>query len=458
MKYLPQTELQEKEILRQIGAKSIEDLFASIPPEIRQDTARALPPPRSEIELRRRFRELKKGNHYDQDTLIFAGGGAYNHYIPAVIDPLVSRGEFLTAYTSYQPEVSQGTLQAIYEYQSMLCELTGMDICNASLYDGATSVVEGVLMACRVTRRDRVLVSPNLNPQYLETLRTYEASGIFQLIEWPILADYNQVLYNHESAERLVRDWNDHNGTHESLEDFRSRVATLVVQSPNFYGNIENYRGIREILGPKALIQHVVSDALSLALLPSPGSQGADIVTGEAQSFGIPLSFGGPYLGIFGSRKNWMRQIPGRLVGRAGDVNGKDGFVITLATREQHIRREKATSNICTNQGLMVIRAAIYLSIMGPAGLREAAENCHNNALYLIAGLADKSVELPRAGAIFNEFYFEFPGSDQRHDFFERADEKHIFPGIKAGDRGVITAASELHSRQDLDAWLDLLV
>jgi glycine dehydrogenase subunit 1 len=345
----------------------------------------------SEIELLKAFDEMGALNTA-AGRISFLGGGAYSHYVPTIVDHLISRSEFFTAYTPYQPEISQGTLQSIFEFQTLVCQLTGMDIANASMYDGSTAMAEAVLMAERVTKRSKVIASAAVHPQYLEVAHTYvQHAGI----------ELQQSLYCTETGTTLP----------ESLSAIDDQTAAVVVQSPNFFGCIEDLQALSEKAHAHgALLIVAVTEAMSFGLLRSPGACGADIVVAEGQSFGVPLSFGGPYVGLFAIRDKYARQIPGRLVGEAFDKQGRRGFVLTLATREQHIRREKATSNICTNEGLIALASTIYLETMGRRGVQEAARQCTQKAHYAARAIAAiEGLSLPFSGPFFNEFVVRAP-------------------------------------------------
>src|SRR5882762_3983267 len=396
LRYIPNSPAERTEMLHQVGLNSAEELFDSIPKELRLSRNLNTPAALSEIELLAGFEQLARQNRGAARTS-FLGAGAYQHYIPTIVDHVISRSEFFTAYTPYQPEISQGTLQAIFEFQTLVCQLTGMDIANASMYDGSTAMAEAVLMAERVTRRSKVVASAAIHPQYLEVAHTYvQHAGI----------ELQQSLYCTETGTTLP----------ESLSAIDDQTAAIVVQSPNFFGSIEDLQALSEIAHANgALLIVAVTEAMSFGLLRSPGACGADIVVAEGQSFGVPLSFGGPYVGLFATRDKYARQIPGRLVGEAYDKKGRRGFVLTLATREQHIRREKATSNICTNEGLIALAATIYLETMGRRGVQEAAKQCAHKAHYAareIAKLAGFS--LPFSAPFFNEFVVRAPGDAGR--------------------------------------------
>jgi glycine dehydrogenase subunit 1 len=375
-------------MLEQLGAASIENLFESIPEDLRLRRRLDVPAAMSEIELLKAFDEMGARNQA-AGRVSFLGGGAYSHYVPTIVDHLISRSEFFTAYTPYQPEISQGTLQAIFEFQTLVCQLTGMDIANASMYDGSTAMAEAVLMAERVTRRSKVVASAAIHPQYLEVAHSYvQHAGI----------ELQHAKFDPDTGQTLI----------DSIDD---QTAAIVVQSPNFFGCIEDVAALAEKAHAKgALLIVTVTEAMSFGLLRSPGASGADIVVAEGQSFGVPLSFGGPYVGLFATRDKYARQIPGRLVGEAYDKKGRRGFVLTLATREQHIRREKATSNICTNEGLIALASTIYLETMGRRGVQEAARQCAQKAHYAAREIGKVAgFSLPFSGPFFNEFVVRAP-------------------------------------------------
>ena len=391
MRYIPNSPDERAEMLKQLGAASIENLFDSIPEVLRLRQHLNVPAAMSEIELLKAFDEMGARNQA-AGRVSFLGGGAYSHYVPTIVDHLISRSEFFTAYTPYQPEISQGTLQSIFEFQTLVCQLTGMDIANASMYDGSTAMAEAVLMAERVTKRSKVVASAAIHPQYLEVAHTYvQHAGI----------ELQHAAFDVQTGQTLV-------SAFDSIDD---QTAAIVVQSPNFFGCIEDLQALSEKAHAKgALLIVAVTEAMSLGLLRSPGASGADIVVAEGQSFGVPLSFGGPYVGLFAIRDKYARQIPGRLVGEAYDKQGRRGFVLTLATREQHIRREKATSNICTNEGLIALASTVYLETMGRRGIQEAALQCAQKAHYAAREIAKvEGFSLPFSGPFFNEFVVRAP-------------------------------------------------
>ncbi|MFP5262905.1 MAG: aminomethyl-transferring glycine dehydrogenase subunit GcvPA [Blastocatellia bacterium] len=388
MRYIPNSPDERRSMLAEMGCERIEDLFEQIPEKLRLNEPIGVGTPMSEPDLLAYFRGLASRNaaHYQS----FLGAGAYSHFIPTVIDPLISRAEFFTAYTPYQPELSQGTLQYIFEFQTMICQLTGMEVANASLYDGSTAVAESVLMANRVTRRDRFIIADTVHPQYREVTSSYTKN-----------LGLNTEYAGHTEAGTL------------DLDSLRvdKETAAVVVQSPNFFGCVEDLAAIADAAhSAGALFVVAISEPMSLGALRPPGACGADIVVGEAQSFGIPLSFGGPYCGMFATNEKYMRQMPGRLVGEASDAEGRRGYVLTLSTREQHIRREKATSNICTNQGLFALMATVYLATMGRRGIQEVARQNLQKAHYAASEVAKlDGFGLRFTAPFFNEFVVRAP-------------------------------------------------
>jgi glycine dehydrogenase subunit 1 len=368
MSYIPNTSKDQQIMLKTIGKSLIEELFTCVPEKIKLKKGLHLPPPLSEPEL---LSELTGASEKNKFSSPFLGAGCYKHFVPSVVNHVVGRSEFYTAYTPYQAEASQGILQAIYEYQNMLCELTGMDAANASMYDGATALAEAALLACRVTGRKKLAVSSAVHPEHRKVLRTYAKGAELTVIEMP---------YTKEGlTEDLVRGISD--GT-----------ACAILQQPNFFGCLEAVKGLAEKIHSKGALFIVSADPISLGILNPPGRYGADVVVGEGQSLGNPRAFGGPGLGLFAVKKEFVRQIPGRVVGQSADSKGKRGFCLTLQTREQHIRRERATSNICSNEALAALAASAYLSVMGKGGLRKVAELCLQKANYLKKKLAGKVV------------------------------------------------------------------
>ncbi len=382
-----------EEMLRAIGVRSIEELFADVPHEARFPTL-DLPPALSELEVTRRVAELAGRNVSVRDWPCFIGGGAYDHYAPAAVGHIMGLPQLYTSYTPYQPEVSQGTLQAMFEFQSLVCDLLDMDVANASVYDGASAVGEAVLMAQRVTRRDRVVLAGSVHPQWRQVVHSYVGARAAEVVTTGVALDEQGLLHE----ERLF----------DLVDD---QTACVVVQQPDFFGHVRDFNGLAEAIHARgALLVMGVADATSLGLLKTPGAWGADIATAEGQSLGLPLQFGGPWAGLMACRADFVRQLPGRIVGQTTDHEGRRGFVLTLQAREQHIRREKATSNICTSQTLLGIGIAAYLSLMGPAGLREVARQSHAKAAYAaerIAALPGYRVLTP--APFFNEFLVACP-------------------------------------------------
>ena len=428
-------------MLDAIGLQSADDLFDSIPQELRLQRPLNTPAALSEIELLDRFEQMASRNVAAR-RISFMGGGAYSHYIPTIVDHILTRSEFFTAYTPYQPEISQGTLQTIFEFQTLVCQLTGMEVANASMYDGSTALAEAVLMAERVTKRSKAIASSAAHPEYLEVVRTYvQHAGIhLEVVSFD---------------ERTGQSWKS---LAEAVDD---QTAALVVQSPNFFGCVEDVSALADAAHAKgALLVVVITEAMSLGLLKSPGACGADIVVAEGQSFGVPLSFGGPYLGLFATREKYARQIPGRLVGEAYDKQGRRGFVLTLATREQHIRREKATSNICTNEGLIALAATVYLETMGRRGIQEAAHQCAQKAAYAAREISRvEGYSLPFSGPCFNEFIVRGPSSSMEL-LSSLGDERGIDGGIALSrfmpDRpnDFLVCVTETNSRAQIDALI----
>lgn len=387
-RYIPQTLEQKKEMLQQIGMTSAEQLFSDIPDSIRQTGLLNLPAPMTEPELDIYMKQLAAKNLNTEDYACFLGAGAYDHYIPSVVKHMTARQEFYTSYTQYQPEISQGMLQAIFEYQSMICSLTGMDVSNASMYDGATALAEAALMSCSVTGENTVLVSRTVHPEYRRVLKTYSEQCGFDLIEI--------------GSRDGITDIDELTGS------ITENTAAVLVQNPNFFGIIEPLEKVGELLSGKTaskkkIMFAVCADPVSLAILEPPASFGADLVVGEGQALGNPLSFGGPYLGFFTAKEEYLRKMPGRIVGQTEDSRGRRGFVLTIQAREQHIRREKATSNICSNQALNALTAAVYMTVTGREGLRDIALNSMRKARYTY----EKLIETGCFEVIYNAPFFK---------------------------------------------------
>jgi len=444
MRYIPHTTGDVTQMLERIGVATLEDLFVEVPESVRLKRPLDIQEPASETELLRELKALALGNATPETHKSFLGGGAYHHFIPTVIDLLISRSEFYTAYTPYQPEISQGTLQAVFEFQTLICQLTGMDAANASMYDGASACAEAVLMAMRLTRRKKVLLSKALNPRYRGVVATYCRYLNMELVDVAVAADGRT-----------------------DLEDLAAKLddstAVVVAGYPNYFGVIEDVAVLAEKSHEHgAKLVTAVAEPIALGLLKSPGELGADIVVGDGQSFGLPLAFGGPYVGFFAVLQKDVRGMPGRLVGETTDLEGQRGFVLTLATREQHIRREKATSNICSNQGLCALMATIFMSLLGKQGLREMAEQNLAKAAYARKQLSGiKGFSLVFDGPAFNEFVVrsEAPVAE----VLSRLEEAGILGGIPLGDDYpemadcFLVCVTEQNQREEIDALVAAL-
>jgi glycine dehydrogenase subunit 1 len=445
MTYVPHSAADRKAMLDVIGVKAIDDLFGAIPPKVKYPALK-LPKALSELEILRELETLSETNVDLGHYISFLGAGAYNHYVPSVVDHVISRSEFFTAYTPYQPELSQGTLQTIFEYQSMVCALTGMEVANASHYDGATAAAEAVIMALSAGRgkRRKAVVSPYLHPEYRATICTYT-----QGMDVEIVGDENGGARDLEGLIKLID----------------NETACVIVQNPDFLGRLESPAALAKVAeaAHKAGALFVVSVyPISLGLLVPPGEYGADIVTGEGQALGNGLNYGGPYLGFFACKEEHVRRMAGRLVGETVDVNGKRGYVLTLSTREQHIRREKATSNICTNEGLNALAAGVYMAALGKCGLRQVAELCYHKAHYAADRIgAVAGFRVDRTKPFFNEFMVKGPQP------VATLNDKLLQQGIVGGyDLGrfdprradtMLVAVTEMNTRADIDRFADVL-
>lgn len=440
MSYIPHTEVERQQMLAKIGVTTIEDLFDAVPASHRFPKI-DIPPAFSEMEIAAELQALAEANEHAGDFVLFRGAGAYHHFIPSAVNHILLRGEFYTAYTPYQPEVSQGTLQSIFEYQSMMCALTGMDAANASHYDGATSLAEAVTMAVEVGRfkRKKIILSSNIHPQYREVVRTYNQGRDLTIVG--------------DDKPATVADL---------VAQLDQNTAMLAVSYPNFFGQIEDFKTLAEKVHAVGALLVMVVNPIALSLFQSPGELGADIVVGEGQPLGIPLSFGGPYLGFFATRTEYVRKIAGRIIGETVDQQGRRAYVMTLRPREQDIRREKASSNICTNQGLMALAASVYLSLMGKNGLRKVGELCYHKAHYAaneIEKIAGYSVD--RSLPFFNEFVVKCPRPVQE------INEALIGAGIIGGyDLGkdyphlkdhMLVCVTEVNSKAEIDALVEEL-
>jgi glycine dehydrogenase subunit 1 len=442
MTYVPSTEDDRKEMLRQIGVESFEDLIRCIPDFVRLKEELKLPPPLSELQLTKLLTDLSAQSKNTSQIISFLGGGAYDHFIPAVVDQIISRSEYYTAYTPYQAEVSQGTLQTIYEFQSLICELTGMDVANASMYDGATAVAEAALLAHAETQKNEILVAGSLNPSYSEVLFTYCGSIRLRVRTMPL-------------KNGLI----DLEGVNKNISE---RVACVIVQSPNFFGVIENIEEIEAKAHSVGALLVLVCDPISLGILKTPGEYNADIAVGEGQSLGNNLSFGGPYLGYFACKRNLIRRMPGRIVGATTDTLGRRGFVLTLQTREQHIRREKATSNICTNQALCALASCVYLSLLGKSGIRKVAELCLQKSHYAFDEITKIDGFKKRFDApFFKEFVVETSIPPKR--IIRSLIKRNLFAGIDLAqfDRELknclLLCVTEKRTKEEIDFLVDEL-
>ncbi|MCG2676363.1 aminomethyl-transferring glycine dehydrogenase subunit GcvPA [bacterium] len=386
MRFIPNTDQDRKEMLKFLGVKSIKELFKTIPEELLLKKNLKIPKGLSEIELVRETRSLSEKNADLEHYSCFLGAGAYHHFIPAIIPHLTGRSEFYTSYTPYQPEASQGLLQTIYEFQTLICELTGMDVANASMYDGASALAEAMIMAFHITEKEEVVISKTIHPEYREVVKTYAQAKNLKIIE----VGYENGITSLEELQEKVSD----------------KTAAVLIQNPNFFGSLENLKEIERIIHKnKALFIVAIVEPTSLGLLKPPGELGADIVVGEGQSFGNPISFGGPYLGFMATKEKYMRKLPGRLVGATTDSKRRKGYILTLQAREQHIRREKAVSNICTNQALCALAATIYLVSLGKKGLRKVAELSTQKAHYAFEKIKGiKGFEEVFYSPFYNEF------------------------------------------------------
>lgn len=439
-RYIPQTEEDIRVMLDTLGLTRLDDLFETIPKQYRISKPLNLPEPFSEPDLFRHFHGL-------QAPVInsFLGAGAYHHFIPAVVSHLVSRSEFSTAYTPYQPEISQGTLQAIFEYQTLMCQLTGMEVSNASMYDGASSLAEAVLMGHRITKRKKVLLSQAVHPEYRKVIQTYVDPDQQEVI----LVPYRKK--DGRTDERILFDL------------LKEDVSAAVIQSPNFFGVVEDLRAFGEkVHSCGALMIAGFSEAIAYGILQPPGAMGADIVAGEGQSLGIPVSYGGPYLGIFATLETFVRTMPGRLVGETIDLEGKKGFVLTLATREQHIRRERATSNICTNEGLCALMATVFLSCLGKEGVKELAAMNLSKTEYAKKVISRiRSCKLNFTGPTFNEFVLRIEKDPQK--VLEKLREDRILGGFALGkfypelDHHLLVTVTEMNKKEEIDRWAEAI-
>ncbi|MFH0847508.1 MAG: aminomethyl-transferring glycine dehydrogenase subunit GcvPA [Chloroflexota bacterium] len=426
--YLPNTDADRQAMLRAIGVNSVDALFQNVPEKFRQATFR-LPTPLSEMELKAELKGMADSNASLDRYACFLGGGFYHHFIPSVVSHITGRSEFYTAYTPYQPEISQGTLQALYDYQSLVCELTGMEVSNAGMYDGSSAAAEAALMACRITGREKVVLSDMVNPSYREVIATYVNGHDLKL------------------------------GTVSEPKALPTDSACLIVQQPSFFGCFDDMAAFSELAHRSGALLVVITNPIALGMFKSPGEEGADIVVAEGQPLGNPMSFGGPGLGIFACRAAYLRQMPGRLVGKTVDLEDKPGFVLTLAAREQHIRRERATSNICTSEALVAIASAVYLAALGKTGLRKVAELCYHKAHYAAKEIASiKGYSLIFDKPFFNEFAVSCPVAPVRIN--EKLYRNGIIGGLEVNEqlkRGMLLCVTELNTRTQIDRLVDVL-
>lgn len=441
MRYIPNSPEERAEMLEFVGLSNADELFRSIPADIQLGRKLNVTDPLAESEVIAAMEGMAAKNTATTKPS-FLGAGVYSHYSPTVVDHLIQRSEFFTSYTPYQPEISQGTLQYIFEFQTLVCQLTGMEVANASMYDGSTAMAEAYLMAQRVTRRDKIVVATSVHPEYREVARTYTQHGAAEIVE----VDFDA------STGRLADT--------SALDD---KTAALVIQSPNFFGCIEDVQSLAEAAhAVGALLIVAVTEAISFGLLKTPGECGADIVVGEGQSWGVPTSFGGPHLGLFATQEKYIRQMPGRLCGIAYDKNGNRGFVLTLSTREQHIRREKATSNICTNQGLIALVATIYMETMGKKGLQEVAEQNAQKAAYTKSQIAAiEGYSIPFSSPTFNEFVVR--GPRPATETLESVREKGVVGGLALSkyygghENDFLVCVTETNSREQIESLVAAL-
>ena len=433
-KFLPHTSEDIQQMLERVGVKNLEDLYAEVPESIRFKGDYDIPEAMSELEIRSFFEKLGQKNN---KLICFAGGGVYDHYAPSAIQNLISRSEFLTSYTPYQAEISQGTLHYIFEFQSMMAELTGMDISNASMYEGATATAEAMMVAFdNAKKADTVLYSETLCKNIIGVLKTYAHFHGIKL-----------------KAIKAVDGVTSHDDLRSQMK--AGGVAGVIVQQPNCYGIIEDFTGFADTCHDEKVLFIINSVAADLALLKTPGEWGADIAVGDIQSLGLPMAFGGPYAGYMCSTEKLMRKLPGRIVGKTYDSRGQRVFALTLQAREQHIRRQKATSNICSNQSLMALYATIYMSIMGKEGIKEAAQISYDGAHYLCEQLVGTGkVKLVYDKPFFNEFLIQL---EDCNTFFDKAIKQGILPGIKVDDDKLLIAVTEKRTKEEIDTLVGLL-
>jgi glycine dehydrogenase subunit 1 len=443
MPFVPLTAAEKRAMLDRVGVGSVDELFSIIPSEVRFPRL-DLPAGRSELAVSRAVRGLAAENRPAGELACFLGAGTYYHYIPSAVGALANRAEFATSYTPYQPEISQGTLQATFEFQSLVCDLFAMDVANASLYDGATGVAEAVLMAERLTRRERVVLAGSLHPEYRSVVETYVAERGTELVVGAVRTEDGRL--REQDVAALLDE----------------QTACCVVQQPTFFGGIEDWTALRAACDRTGALLVIVCNPLALGLLRPPGEWGADIAVAEGQSLGVPMSYGGPWVGLMATRERYVRQMPGRIVGAAKDATGRQGYVLTLQAREQHIRREKATSNVCTNEALLALHATIYLSLLGPDGLRQVAESCYQYAHYAAQAIA----RLPRYEVLTPEpFFHEFVvrGPPAPEELNRRLLAERILGGLPLGRfypelaDCALLCCTEMNTREEIDHLVAVL-
>ncbi len=445
MRFLPLSDADREEIKKFLGIEKIREIFSDIPLEHSYYSLDQLPSSLPENRLIEVFRKLAHQNKFFQ-YIHYLGGGAYQHFIPEVVNYLSTKGEFLTPYTPYQPEVSQGSLQAMFEYQTMMTLLTGMDISNSSLYDGGTAAAEGVLLALRKSKKNRFLMAENLHPEYIEIIKTYVQN---------LNIDFQTVVFHEETGKVDISDLE---------QKMDGDTAAFIFQSPNFFGVIEDSHEISSLLHQQNVYSiQVITEAMSLAFLNPPAENGVDIALGEAQSFGLPLGFGGPYLGFLTTKQEFLRQMPGRIVGQTQDNQGRRGYILTLSTREQHIKREKATSNICTNQAWCALRAAMYMATMGKTGLEKIGKLNHLNTAYFVRSVSGfDHVKIRYQKDFYNEVVMDIKNMSAS-DFLQKLEKKNILAGIplkwfypKFQD-SILINFTENHKTEDIDSLVDCI-
>lgn len=438
-RYLPMTETDKQEMLETIGVNSIDELFSDIPERVRFKGEYNIKPKKTETALMKELTQMAQKNADLRSHTSFLGAGVYDHYMPVIVDHVLSRSEFYTAYTPYQPEISQGELQAIFEFQSMICELTGMDVANSSMYDGGTALAEAAMLSAGQTRRKKVLISSAVHPEAKEVVKTYAKGQYIEVIEIP----HKDGITDVAALKDMIND----------------EIASVIVQYPNFFGRIEPLKELEEIIHAQKSLFVVSSNPLSLGALTPPGKLGADIVAGDAQPFGIPTAFGGPHCGYFAVTNKLMRKVPGRLVGQTVDEEGRRGFVLTLQAREQHIRRDKATSNICSNQALNALAASVAMTALGKNGVKEMAISNIQKAHYAKEAFKAKGFEIAFEGPSFNEFVVKLNASVK--DVNKKLLEKGMIGGYDLGrdysdlKNHMLVAVTELRTKEEIDTFVN---